>query len=249
MMKGLKIVKKLGEGHFGETHLVSKNNQLYALKTFHPTANVEDYQREVTNLMQLSQPHCHPDVICYIDHFKINNKYYILSKYIDGVTMDHYIQSHAMTRYAITHFALWLCQILAWLHHKGFAHNDIGTNNIMRTPRGHYKLIDFGLSCRLTKTRFAAALGLTAQRTNNCTSKRLVNQKYISPELRSGLYLKRVNKYSQTSDVYAAGLVLIEVMQHYIMPLCFIRVVESMVKYNPETRITAQRAYDALKMC
>src|SRR5437016_8912690 len=69
----------IGRGTFAETYLVIDNhNNSYALKLFY-SKNLKEYEDEVKTLIDLSTPTCHPDIICYKDHFILNNQYAILT--------------------------------------------------------------------------------------------------------------------------------------------------------------------------
>jgi serine/threonine protein kinase len=127
----------------------------------------------------------------------------------------------------------------------------------MVTRQGELKLIDFGLSCITNKSTFY----------NTCIKNRLVNEKYISPELQNGLYRTNVNYFSKTSDVFSAGLVLYELLTgqrpykqdqhgriisgyHDIQRYpCLNSVLKNMLLLDPYKRSTAKQAYDQLLKC
>ncbi|HSW76518.1 MAG TPA: protein kinase family protein [Candidatus Saccharimonadales bacterium] len=225
------IVKLIGRGHFGQTYLVkNKQNQYYALKLFYKPDR--DYYREVENLIQLSKTGCNPDIICYKNHFIFNGQYAILSDYIDGVNLEQF--KHRLNIKNIKHIGLWLFGVLSWLHKKGYAHNDISLSNIMLDKNNQLKLIDFGLSCNIYAK---------IDSYQHCTAKRLVNQDYKSPELASGQYLQNVKKYSQTSDVWAAGMVLYKLLSNNHQNVPFMN---KILNPNPNQRVNAQQAYQLL---
>jgi len=143
----------IGRGAFGEIHLITDNyNHQYALKIFYEK-NVNEYENEVNVLVDLSTPKCHPNIICYVDHYMIDDKYAILTDYIEGKTLEQYSRSHQLTVHDIKLIGLKLLDIVSWLHEKGYNHGDILTNNIMITPDGQLKLIDFGLAHKSLDTR------------------------------------------------------------------------------------------------
>jgi len=255
-----KDVKILGSGFFGETHLVIKNNIQFSLKLIKPNQqNQEQYDREVSALIHLTKP-CHPSLVCYKDHFiiiKNKQKYYcILTDYIHGITLEELLKRQRLTYKNIKAIGLWLLSTISYLHQKNFAHNDISLSNIMATYDGQLKLIDFGLTC------------YTARRTKHltCLKHRLFNKQYSSPELTSGLYQQNVNFYSKTSDNFACGLVIYELLtrqrpyqqdqygriisayRHISQP-CLDYVLQHLLLINPQKRSTALQAYQQLQQC
>lgn len=227
----------LGRGNFGYTSLVTVGNQKYALKIFYPNHTAtQDFHREVENLILLSKSGCPPDIICYIDSFKISGQYCILSEYINGTTLESLVKSGVLPISQIKRIGVWLFKVLAWLHSRGFAHNDISTSNIMMTSTG-LKLIDFGLSCRLESTR-----------TNECTYKRLVNLEYQAPEMTTPLFASNPGKYSQTADIYAAGIVMVQLL-HRRRDRCLDQLLSKVLISNPDRRISSLDAYNLIKSC
>ena len=139
----------IGRGTFAETYLVIDNhNNSYALKLFY-SKNLKEYEDEVKTLIDLSTPTCHPDIICYKDHFILNNQYAILTDYIEGKTLEQFIRSNHLTLKEVKFIILQLLSILIWLHQKGYRHGDILTGNIIVTKDMKIKLIDFGLAVRI----------------------------------------------------------------------------------------------------
>lgn len=143
----------IGRGTFGVIHLINdKYDNQYALKIFY-NKNIDEYENEVDVLVDLSMPECHPNIICYVNHFIINDKYAILTDYIEGKTLEQYSRSNNLTVNDIKLIGLHLLDIVSWLHEKGYVHGDILTNNIIITNDGQLKLIDFGLAHKSLDTR------------------------------------------------------------------------------------------------
>ena len=89
-----------------------------------------------------------------------------------------------------------ICAALEFSHRHGIIHRDIKPGNVMLTPNGQVKVMDFGIARALasgatTMTQTSAVIG-TAQ--------------YLSPEQARG------EAVDARSDVYAAGCVLFELL-------------------------------------
>ena len=139
-----KIKAHLGSGEFGDTYLITDNNDnQYALK-LSKYCTVD----EVEALNYFSTPDCHPNLVCYKDYFMLGNKDAILTDYIDGNNLNY---TYGLTMLQIELIFLELLNILAYIHSKGYVHRDLNLGNIMINKQGQIKLIDFGISRKYSK--------------------------------------------------------------------------------------------------
>lgn len=71
----------------------------------------------------------------------------ILMEYIDGITLEEFINQKRLTADFAYKFISEICDALQYLHSKQIVHRDIKPSNILITHNGHnVKLIDFSLS-------------------------------------------------------------------------------------------------------
>lgn len=68
---------------------------------------------------------------------------YLVEEFVAGEPLDAYVQSHVMTERAFQALFLQICDALAALHEQELLHQDIKEANILVTPDGVPKLIDF----------------------------------------------------------------------------------------------------------
>ncbi|MPZ60750.1 MAG: Stk1 family PASTA domain-containing Ser/Thr kinase [Propionibacteriales bacterium] len=122
---------------------------------------------------------------------------YIVMEYVEGKTLRELLRTEPRlpVRRALEIIADVL-DALAYSHRGGIVHRDIKPGNVMVTPSGAVKVMDFGIARALTDlsgslTRTSAVLG-TAQ--------------YLSPEQARG------DSADARSDVYAVGCVLYELL-------------------------------------
>ncbi|WP_020522772.1 Stk1 family PASTA domain-containing Ser/Thr kinase [Catelliglobosispora koreensis] len=122
---------------------------------------------------------------------------YIVMEFVAGRTLKEVLaaEGRIMPRRALEITAD-ICAALEFSHRHGIIHRDIKPGNVMLTPNGQVKVMDFGIARALasgatTMTQTSAVIG-TAQ--------------YLSPEQARG------EAVDARSDVYAAGCVLFELL-------------------------------------
>ena len=145
---------------------------------------VAAFQREADMLAQLSNEHI-PRVF---DRFSDQNHHYLVMEYIDG---DHARGRSSTTRAAslpegeVIDVALQILDTLEYLHNlePPVIYRDLKPSNVMLTPYGQVKLIDFGIARTFQPLSNATMIG---------------TQGYAPPEQYRG-------KVEFRSDLYALG--------------------------------------------
>ncbi|MCJ7458221.1 MAG: protein kinase [candidate division Zixibacteria bacterium] len=192
-----KILEKLGEGGMGVVYKAQdiKLDRLVALKFLPPHLTSEPVEKErfIHEAKAASAlSHTNITTIHEIDEFE--GQMFIVMEYCEGNTLKHIIDKETLTIKKVLDIGIQLCEGLALAHEKGIVHRDIKSDNIMLTPRGQVKIMDFGLAklkgaTKLTKTR--STLGTLA---------------YMSPEQAQG------EEVDSRSDIFSFGVVLYELL-------------------------------------
>ncbi|MCI5756783.1 MAG: bifunctional serine/threonine-protein kinase/formylglycine-generating enzyme family protein [Bacteroidales bacterium] len=101
------------------------------------------FRREAENLAKLN----HPNIIRVYDVFDENGTTYYSMEYVEGLTLDAYIQQHHPLPEADAVAILGrVCSALSFMHSQRMLHLDLKPKNIMCSTKGEVFLIDFGLS-------------------------------------------------------------------------------------------------------
>src|ERR1700689_4011128 len=144
---------------------------------------VAAFQREADMLAQLSNEHI-PRVF---DRFSDQNHHYLVMEFIDGITLEQKLKDAGgkLPEGEVIDVALQVLDTLEYLHNlePPVIYRDLKPSNVMLTPSGQAKLIDFGIARHFQPLQNATMIG---------------TQGYAPPEQYRG-------KVEQRSDLYALG--------------------------------------------
>ncbi|HLE72403.1 MAG TPA: protein kinase [Vicinamibacteria bacterium] len=207
MWKQFKLVEPLGKGGMGQVFLAEDTalDRKVALK-FLPVALEEDktarerFLREAKAAAALDHPY-----ICKIYEIgEIEGKAYIAMEYIEGTTLFEKIASGPLPLARVLDLGAEIAEALEAAHKKQIVHRDIKTANIMVTPEGHVKILDFGLA------RMLAMEALSASKVDTYSGRLSSHDStpgtviYMSPEQVRG------EPIDGRTDIFSLGVVLYE---------------------------------------
>jgi predicted Ser/Thr protein kinase len=149
------------------------------------------FKREAQAAASLS----HPNIVGVYDTGSEDGTHFIVMEYVDGRTLKDVIRAEGpLYPERAAEICADVCNALAAAHARGLIHRDIKPGNVMLTPEGKVKVMDFGIARATTSetiTQTAAVVG-TAQ--------------YISPEQAQG------QTVDYRSDLYSLGCCLYEML-------------------------------------
>lgn len=151
------IVRKVGQGGMGavyqatDTHLIGRT---WAVKEMTDTAitdplekqqAIQVFRREAEMLARLK----HPNLPRVTDFFEEGGKHYLVMEFVPGETLEDKIirQGSPLPESVVLQWAAQLCDVLTFLHEQQppVIFRDLKPSNVMVTPEGQVKLIDFGI--------------------------------------------------------------------------------------------------------
>jgi serine/threonine protein kinase len=143
------IASTIGSGGMGEVYEArdTRLNRRVALKILRPELLADPqsrrrFEREARALSALS----HPNICTVFDVGREDGIDFIVMEYIEGQTLGGLLDRQGLPEPAIVRYAEQIAEALAEAHEHGVLHRDIKPQNVMVTPRGHVKVLDFGLS-------------------------------------------------------------------------------------------------------
>lgn len=90
--------------------------------------------------------YANPHVVNVLDFFYDNETAYMVMEYIQGQTINDYMKKkkHTVSIRMANQMLREIGEALEQIHQNMLLHRDISPDNIMITPNGQFKLIDFG---------------------------------------------------------------------------------------------------------
>ncbi|MFD0704155.1 serine/threonine protein kinase [Alloscardovia venturai] len=200
--------------------------------------------KSLTTEANLIKKFDHPAIPRIVDLFEESGRLYVVMDYIEGRTLADVVKTDGVqSEEDVVNWGIQLCDILEYLHRRNppVIYRDIKPSNIMITPEGVVKLIDFGIAREVTNGKSLTAVG---------DSRRLGTLGFAAPE-----QLDYDKTYDDRVDQYALGASLYYLLtashprSHGIQPLRQINpsysvglesVISRATAENPEDRFESQ---------
>jgi serine/threonine-protein kinase len=166
-----------------------------AVKVLHPRyATDPNFVARFRQEAQAAANLSHPNIVNMYDWGREGETYYIVMEYVNGTDLKTLAsQRGPLDPMKVAEYGAQVCAALSVAHGYDIIHRDIKPHNIVLTPDGTIKVMDFGIARagNTTMTQTGSVLG-TAQ--------------YISPEQAQGKPL------TPASDLYSLGVTLYELV-------------------------------------
>jgi len=150
-----RVEKILGKGGMGNVYLVERDCKKFVIKelmfaegtVFDPETAREIFFREAEFMAKFD----HPGLPKTYGVFSQNERDYITMDYIEGQTLEEIINSSGgpLAEEKAINWAIEIAEIIDYLHnsfHAPVIYRDLKPANIIITPSGKAKLVDFGIA-------------------------------------------------------------------------------------------------------
>ncbi len=197
----------LGVGGMGEVYRAfdTRLNRTVAIKVLRPglasdTRFRERFEREARAVASLN----HPNICGVYDVGEDSAATYLVMEFLEGQTLDRYLQSHALQAADVIAMGLQIAAGIEAAHAKGIVHRDIKPGNVFVTADGTIKITDFGLATVASRTEPAGSIAETAAGNLTLPGSSVGTAAYMSPEQARG------EPVDARTDIFALGTVLYE---------------------------------------
>jgi serine/threonine-protein kinase len=218
------IVRELGHGGMGRVFLARNvlSDRLEAMKVILPdlagrSEFVARFMREIKTLASLD----HPNIAALRTAFTAGDQFVMTMEYVEGVSLADVLQRGRLPIADALNYTQQVLSALSYAHARHVIHRDIKPGNMMLTPLGLVKLMDFGLA------RSVDEVGLTV------TGATLGSLDYASPEQVQSLAT------DERSDLYSVGVSLYQMVtgQRMFSATSSFSIMQAQVKETPRQPI------------
>lgn len=225
-----RIIGKIGAGGMGEVYR-AHDEQLerdVALKVL-PTGTLandstrKQFRKEALALAKLN----HPNIETVYEFSSAAGVDFLAMELIPGHTLNEKLKNGPLAEREIVRLSLQLAEGLSAAHQKGIVHRDLKPGNLMITPEGRLKILDFGLA-RLMREAVEPDVTRSITQETGVISGTIP---YMPPEQLRG------EKTDARADIYSTGAVLYDMAtgKHAFAETQQTRLIDSILHETPPT--------------
>ena len=199
------ILQSLGTGGMAEVYRAIRADDQYrqevAIKVVRAGQDSAYVISHFKNERQILASLDHPNIARLLDGGTTDEGLpYFVMELIEGLAIDQYCNRNQLSVAERLQLFLQVCSAVQYAHQRLIIHRDIKPGNILVTPQGVPKLLDFGIAKILDVTAMGGHFEPTL------TVFRVLTPGYASPEQVKG------GTITTASDIYCLGVVLYELL-------------------------------------
>ena len=200
-----RVVAKIGEGGMGVVYRAHDEvlHRDVALKVVNKDAGLDpSSSQSLLHEARASSSLAHPNICTIYEVGETDGELYIMMELVEGKPLSAMSAEAGLPPASVLRYGVQIASALARAHDRGLVHRDLKTANILITPDGLVKVLDFGLATRIGPGRFEGSTqSLKATQDASSVSGTVP---YMAPEVLRG------EPADYRNDLWALGVVLYE---------------------------------------
>lgn len=193
------VTREIGSGGMGSVFEAVRDDgefdQRVAIKVSNRGLFSTDMVRRLLIERQILARLEHPNIVRLLDGGITNERLpFFVMELVDGVPITDYAARHLLTVRERLELFLQMANAVSYAHRQLVVHRDLKPNNVLVTPDGLVKLLDFGIAKVLDVESNPQTVGTP------------MTPEYASPEQIRG------DTITTASDIYSLGMVLYELL-------------------------------------
>ena len=195
---------KIGEGGMGIVYHARDEllQRDVAVKVLKKSSELDSSaSRSLLQEARASSSLAHPNICTIYEVGETEGELYIAMELLDGKTLREMCGETGVPPESVLRYGIQIASALARAHDRGIIHRDLKTANVVITPDGLAKVLDFGLAKQSSGGMFE---GPTQSLVTPGTSSVSGTLPYMAPEILQG------EAPDHRSDLWALGVVLYE---------------------------------------
>ncbi len=199
------IVEEIGTGGMGKVYRAVRRDdefdQVVAIKLVRAEQGSSFVLHRLRSERQILAGLDHPNITRLLDGGTTSTGLpYLVMEFVDGEPIEQYCAARQLDVTAKLELFVQVCSAVHYAHQRLIIHRDIKPGNILITPQGVPKLLDFGIA------KILAADGTVGRDAATVSVVRLFTPGYASPEQVKGGVI------TTATDVYSLGVVLYQLL-------------------------------------
>jgi TolB-like protein len=202
------ILDRIGAGGMGEVYRArdTRLGRTVAIKVLTASLAADPERRErLLREANAAAALSHPNIAALYEAGEDQGRLFLVFEFVPGETLKNAIAGSPMNPRRALDLAVQIADALADAHAEGIVHRDIKPDNIIVTPKGNAKILDFGLSAW---TMGGAERHDAAHTPTEATGAGVLlgTIAYLSPEQALG------EQVDYRTDIFSLGVVLFEML-------------------------------------
>jgi serine/threonine protein kinase len=204
-----KILDRIGAGGMGEVYRArdTRLGRTVAIKVVVAEVAADpDRRARFVDDARAAAALSHPNIAALYEIGEDQDRLFLVFEYVPGETLTKTIAGRPLNPRRAIDLAVQIADALADAHAGGIVHRDIKSDNIIVTPKGNAKVLDFGLALWTAGGAEREQAARAATVTPTAPEAMLATVAYLSPEQALG------EPVDHRTDIFSLGIVMFEML-------------------------------------